>query len=149
MKELLTKLKAALQQGISYVRPQDVYITADLNLIPNGVMAPAFGLKDGPIRRSEKAGGMWEVVMTVQVGLFAKVLKPEASVMGDPASGQKGVLDLQKDLHALLDENLLGIIGMQAAFSPSEAGSETVGNESEMFQRKIVSYEFTKEEERP
>lgn len=150
MKELLAAVKQALQTGLAArLRPQDVYITPALELIPNGVKAPAVGIKDGPVRRSELASGMLDVDLTVEVALFAQVLKPESSVMGDPATGQPGVLDLAAEVHAILDENTLGIAGMLDAFSPSESGSETVGTEAEMFQRKIITYRYLKQEERP
>ena len=148
MKELLSAIKTALQQGIAYARPQDVYVTPDLALIPNGVKAPAVAIKDGPVARSELAGGMLNLALTVQVAVFAQILKPEASVMGDAAAGLKGVLELAGDVHGVLDENLLGIAGMLGAFSASESASESVGNESEMFQRKVITYTYTQEVER-
>ena len=148
MKALLATMKTTLQ-GLSCVREQDVYITASFELIPNGVRMPAVALKDGPIVRTELSGGMWERTLTVRIGLFAQVLKSEASIMGDAVSNQKGLLDLARDVHGLLDENLLSIAGMQAAFSPSETESETVGNETEMLQRKIVTYTYTQQEDRP
>jgi hypothetical protein len=150
MKAILAAAKLALQTGLSaYVRAQDVYVTPSLELIPNGVKTPAIALKDGAIARSEKCGGMWDADFTVQVAVFAQVLKPEASVMSDAATAQKGVLDLAAAVHAILDETTLGIAGMLDAFSPSESASETVGTEAEMFQRKIITYRYLKEETRP
>lgn len=149
MQELLAAIKAALVSGISYARAQDIYITPSLELIPNGVKAPAFAIKDGPIACTEKVGGLLERELAVQVAVFAQIYKPEASVMGDAASGLKGVLELAGDVHGVLDENLLGIAGMLDAFSPSESASEPVGDESEMFQRKVIEYRYLKEEERP
>jgi hypothetical protein len=147
MKTLLAAMKTALQ-GLSYVRPQDVYVTPSLELIPNGVRPPAIALKDGPVSRSELAGGMIELSLAVQVAVFAQVYKPEASVMGDAATGAKGVLELAGDVHGVLDENLLGVAGMLSAFSAAESASETVGDETEMFQRKIITYVYTKQEAR-
>jgi hypothetical protein len=148
MQELLTKLKTALQGGLSYVRAQDVFVTPSLELIPNGVKSPAVALKDGAVSRSELAGGMIEIGLAVQIAVFAQVFKPEASVMGDASTGSKGVLELAGDVHGVLDENLLGIAGMLSAFSATESASETVGDETGMFQRKIITYVYTKQEER-
>lgn len=149
MKELLAAIKAALLTGITYVRPQDLYITPSLDLVPNGVRPPAIAIKDGPIARTEKLGGLWEVSLAVRIAVFAQVLKPEASLMGDTSTSTKGMLDMADDVHTVLDENFLSIVGMLDAFSPSEGESELVGDESEMFQRKIITYQYLKEEDRP
>ena len=149
MQTLLSAIKTALLEALDDLRSQDIYITPSLELIPNGVRPPAVALKDGPIARTEKVCGLWEVNLTVQVAVFARILQPEASIMGDTATEQKGVLELAADVHAALDQNLLSISGMLDAFSPSESESETVGDESEMFQRKVITYQYLKEEARP
>jgi hypothetical protein len=112
------------------------------------VRPPAIALKDGAVERSELAGGMIERSLSVQVAVFAAILKPEASVMGDAATGGRGVLEIADDVHEVLDENLLGIAGALSAFAASESPSETVGDESEMFQRKIITYTYTFQEDR-
>jgi hypothetical protein len=149
MKALLNAMKTALQQGLTYVRADDVFITSALEFLPDGMMPPGIGLKDGTIVRRELISGMLEITLQVQIGVFVQVFKDEASLMGDAASHQKGLLEIVPDLHAILDENMLGIFGMQAAFSPSESGSEPVGNDTDLFQRKIITYEYVKEETRP
>jgi len=148
MKALLTAIKARLQQDLSYVRASDVFITEDEHMIPEAVKFPAIGIKDGVIVRRELAGGMLEITLNVNVVIWVKLLKDEATIMGDAATGKKGVLEIEDDIHEALDENLLDITGMQEAFSPEPSASELFGDETEAVQRKVVGYRYVKEEER-
>jgi len=148
MKELLTAIKTQLRQDLSYVRASDVFITEDENLIPEAVKFPAIGIKDGAIVRRDLAGGMWEITLNVNVVIWVKLLKDEATIMGDDATGKKGVLEIEDDIHESLDENLLDITGMQEAFSPESSASELFGDETEAVQRKVIGYRYVKEEER-
>ena len=150
MKALLTAIKAQLQTDLTYVRDQDVVVVEDDYLIPKAVKSPAVGLKDGPVIRKELLSGMMEYTMTVKIILYVQLLKDEAVIMGD--GSLKGILDMEADVHESLDENLLGITGMQSALAlPNQPESELFGDEESgrAWQRKVVSYEYIKEEERP
>lgn len=147
MKTLITNIKTKIQADIDYVRDSDVFVTEDADAIPQAVKFPAIGIKDGPVTRTELAGGMWEVTLEVKVIAWVQLSKPAAAVMGD--GGNKGVLDMAADINASLDENLLAIAGMQSAFSPAETESELFGDEKEALQRKIITYRYMKEEDRP
>ena len=150
MKELLTAIKTQLQTDLTYVRDSDFFITPHKNFIPPRVKMPCVGIKDGPVKRTELPGGMWEVTSSVAIIPYVDLMKDEeTSIMGDSATDQKGVLDIVDDIHTSLDENLLGITGMQEAFSPREDESELAGSEKESMQRKVVYYQYVKEEERP
>ena len=150
MKELLTAIKTQLQTDLTYVRDKDIFVTEDENLIPDAVKFPAVGIKDGPVERRELAGSMMEYVMGVKVIVYVQLTKPEAAVMGDTATGKKGVLDMEGDVHASLDENLLSITGMQSATAaPLSPESELFGDEEEVIQRKVITYQYVKEEARP
>ena len=150
MKELLTAIKTQLQADLTYARDSDVFVTEDENLIPAQAKFPAVGLKDGPVTHRELAGGMIELKMVVKVIVYVQLSKPEAAMMGDAATGQKGVLDMEADVHTSLDENLFGITGMQAAVrTPVSPESELFGDENEAVQRKALTYEYTKEIARP
>ena len=151
MKALLTAIKSRVQSDLSYVRDSDVFVVEDESAYPGeATRFPAVGLKDGPVVRRELAGGMMEYTMTVKVILFVQLSKPEATIMGDAATGRVGILDMEADVHESLDENLLGISGMQSAVAlPEQPESELFGDEKEMLQRKMVSYEYIKETERP
>lgn len=150
MKALLTAIKTQLQTDLSYVRTSDVFITEDENLIPAAVKFPAVGIKDGPVVRTEMIGGMMEYRMAVKIVALVQLTKPEAAIMGDTSTGKKGILDMEKDIHESLDENLLSIEGMTAAVAAANQGeSEVFGDEVEVMQRKVIVYEYVKETERP
>ncbi len=149
MKELLSAIKTKLQTDIDYVRSKDFYITESEELIPSSVKFPAIGIKDGPIDRKELAGGMIEIKLQVRIIVLVQLQKHEAAIMGDASTGKKGVLEMAQDIHDSLDEDLLNIAGMIEAFSPAETESETTGDEELVLQRKIITYEYTKEKERP
>lgn len=147
MKALLQAIKAELKEKLTDGgRPVAVYITPHENYIPQSAAPPCVGLKDGGIARRELAGGMLEITLEVSLIIYVQLYKDEASIMGD--AGRKGVLEIARDIHAALDENRLGIAGMQSAFSPSEKGSQLFGDDKESLQRKIITYKFTKEESR-
>jgi len=149
MKALLTAIQTQLRTDLTTIRDSDIYIAPHENYIPNQVRPPCVGIKDGRIVRKELAGGMMEVTLDVTIAIFVHLAKDEASIMGDTATGKKGVLEIGEDVHTSLDESLLGITGMQEAFSPSESGSELFGDEKETLQRKLITYQYVMEEERP
>lgn len=151
MRELLNAIKSALQaaETLSYVRDVDIYITPHLNYIPAGVQFPAIGIKDENIARAELASEQMEYMLRARLVVYVDLAKAEASVTGDAATEEKGVLQIEEDLLSVLDENLLGTTGMISALSPSSSGSELFGDESETLQRKIIDLEYVKEGERP
>ena len=150
MKELLTAIKSQLRTDLTYVRDSDIFVTEDENLIPEAVKFPAVGLKDGPVIRKELAGGMMEYTLSVKIIALVQLTKPEAAIMGDASTGKPGILEMESDIHESLDENLLSVTGMQEAVAvPNQPESETFGDETEVIQRKIITYQYVKEEERP
>ena len=150
MKELLTAIKTQLQTDLTYVRAADVFITEDENLIPDAVKFPAVGIKDGPVVRTEEAGGMMEYALTVKIIPYVQLSKPEAAIMGDTSTGKEGILDIEADIHESLDENLLSITGMISAVAlPNQPESELFGDETEVVVRKVTSYQYEKETQRP
>jgi len=150
MKELLNAIKAQLQDDLSYIRDADIYVTPHENYIPNQVRPPCVGLKDGPVTRTMMdRGGSWETRLEVKIVCYVQLAKDEASVMGDTGTGKKGVLDIIDDINASLDNDTLSISGMKEATLASESESEMFGDEKEGLQRKIVTYLYTREDERP
>ena len=150
MKDLLTAIQTQLRTDLTYIRDSDIYITPHENYIPSQVRPPCVGIKDGTTGRRELAGGMMEYTLGVMIIVFVDLLKAEAAIMGDTATGKKGVLEIADGIHASLDENLLDISGMQEATSdPTEAGSELFGNEEDGLQKKLIKFQYVKEEERP
>ena len=150
MKALLTAIQTQLRTSLTYIRDSDIYITPHENYIPGQVRPPCVGIKDGVIDRRELAGGMMEYILNVAIVIMVQLSKDDANIVGDTAAGKKGVLQIADDVHAALDENLLNITGMQEAVSnPTEAGSELFGDEKEALQRKVINYQYVKEETRP
>lgn len=150
MKELIEKAKAALQDKLEYVRERDIIETPSINFVPPGVKPPCVCIKDGPIKTEELAGGMMRWTMQIKLVVYVLILKKGASLMGDAGTGKKGVLEMAADVHAILDENLLGISGMtKAATVKNEPESEYFGDEKDGVQRKVLTYEYEKEGPRP
>lgn len=149
MKDLLAAIKTKLQTGLTYIRDRDINIVPHTNYIPNAIKTYGIGIKDGKITRKEQAGGMIEITLEVKLAVYVQLAKDEASIMGDTSTSKKGLLEVSDDIHSSLDENMLSITGMQEAFSPSETESELFGDDRETLQRKIITYRYVKEEERP
>jgi len=150
MKDLLTAIQTQLRTDLTYIRDSDIYIAPHENYIPSQVRPPCVGIKDGIITRRELAAGMMEYTLNVTIVIMVQLAKDEANIIGDTATGKKGVIEIADGVHASLDENLLGITGMQEAVSdPTESGSELFGDEKEVLQRKRINYQYVKEEERP
>ena len=147
MKDLLTAIQTQLKTDLTYIRDSDIYITPHENYIPGQVRFPCVGIKDGAVARTELTRG--EVVESdraVLIIAYVKLAKPEAAVMGDDATGKKGVLDIINDIHDSLHDNKLGLTGMSHVFCPSEDPSDLFGEENEYIQKKAVRYEYTQEE---
>jgi len=77
---------------------------------------------------------------------YVKVYPGEKSIIGSGVF--KGVLDVVEGIHEILDDNLLGITGMEAAFCGDENESEMFGNPEDGLQRKIINYTYEKRSER-
>lgn len=144
MKDLLTAIKAQLQTALAGVRDRDVFITEDENLVPAKVKFPAVGIKDGTVTRKRVSTDLWERTSLVSIIPWVKLTKEEAAVMG--SAGSPGVLDLAAAIRATLDDNLLGITGMQDAECYSEQASATFGDEKMALQRKVIIYTYTQDE---
>ncbi|MBW1777100.1 MAG: hypothetical protein JRJ54_05830 [Deltaproteobacteria bacterium] len=149
MKSLLLAVQAQLRTDLTYIRDGDIYIAPHENYIPSHVRPPCIGVKDGRITRRELVSGMWEVRAQVILAVYTMLAKEEASVIGDGATGQKGILEIAEDIHASLDENRLGVSGVLSAFSPQETPSTLFGTEPPFLQQKLITYEYETEEKRP
>ena len=147
MKDLLTAIKSAIKDRLNYLPANAVFLAAHENILPGYIRQIGVGIKDGPINRRELAAGMMEVTSTVNIILWSGWIDDDARLLGGTMG--RGLLELAADIHELLDENDLGITGVISAFSPSEMASEPYGNESRAMQRKVITYQYVKEEERP
>lgn len=153
MKELLTAVRSHLRDDVdlSYIADANIFITPDIDIIPFSVSFPAMAIKDGAVRRIVLTNLEWEIHYTVYIGIL-QILKPsDISVMGATSPRIHGVLEISDDLHESLNEELLGITGMEMAFPGElESQTETIGYEEDLvLQRKIITYEYQKTEVRP
>ncbi len=149
MKALIAAIREAMRDNLTYIRPGDFFIAPHEDFIPRDVKFPCIGIKDGGIIRSEGLDSSMEYSMDVTLIAWVAIHKPEASIIGDDGTGVKGVLEVADDIHACLDENLLDIDGMIEAFSPSETGSETMGNDNQFLQKKKITYRYVIQGDRP
>ncbi|BBO80171.1 hypothetical protein DSCO28_50430 [Desulfosarcina ovata subsp. sediminis] len=144
MKALLAAIKSTLQTQIESVRDRDIFVTEDENIIPYSIGFPAIGLKDGSVSRKRVATDLWQTTRQVLVIPVVRLSKPEEAVMG--GVGTTGILDLAAAIREALDDNLLGIGGMQDAECYSEQPSALFGDEKEALQRKILTYTYMQDE---
>lgn len=153
MKELLTAVKTHLRNdaNLSYIDDANIIITPDIDMIPITMGFPGLALKDGSVRRIVHTNLKWEVHLTVLVVILQLLKAGNTSVMGQADPKIYGVLEIADALHVSLNEQLLGITGMEMAFPGNETESETIGHEESnlVLQRKIVAYEYQKTEIRP
>lgn len=153
MKELLTAVKNHLQSDgdLSYITDTNIVITPDLDMVPVSLEFPGLLIKDGNIQRIVHTNIKWEVRMTVLIAILQQLKSGDVSIMGQTSPKVYGVLDMADDLHTSLNENLLNITGMESAFPGEvETETETIGYASDLvLQRKIISYEYQKEQVRP
>ncbi|MDA3835210.1 MAG: hypothetical protein PF495_17635 [Spirochaetales bacterium] len=152
MKELLTALKTHLRAdaNLGYIEDANIFITPDMDMIPITAGFPCLAIKDGAIRRIIHTNIKWEVHLTVLI-IILQLLKPsDISLMGKADPKIYGVLEIADAIHVSLNEQLLGISGMEMAFSgENETETETIGYEDLVLQRKIISYEYQKTQTRP
>jgi hypothetical protein len=127
------------------VRDNDVFVTEDENIVPAKTKFPAVGIKDGPVTRQRLPGNSLIITLNVRLIIWVQLMKGQATILGNAATGDKGVLEIEEDIHTALDGNLLSISGMQDAFAVPDTGSELAGDEQDALQRKVVEYEYIKE----
>ena len=144
MRELLLAIQTQLRTDLTYIRDKDIYIAPHINYIPASARPPCIGIKDGKVTREELASSMWTVTLPVTLSVFVQLAKDEANIIGDASSEQKGVLEITEDILESLDENLLDIVGMEAAVSLEDNESEIFGDDKESLQRKIITFEYIK-----
>jgi hypothetical protein len=143
MDTILGTIQPVLQALPGIKSKRDVYITPDEKLIPSGLRQPSIGLKDGTVRRVELGGGMVEE--TLQVTCIAMV-----KLDGDDSLvGEAGVIALVKSIESALDENLLGLPGMESAWSPSETASQLFSTDNRQFLvKKNITFEYERTRQR-
>ncbi len=141
MKSLLTAIKSQLQSDLTYVRDADIFITEDERLVPEAVKFPAIGLKDGAVEYTIETQVQETDELFVKLIAYVELRKPEASIMGDSSTGQKGVLDIVADIVASLTHNTLS--GQADVAEPvSETESELLADEKTAIQMKSITMRY-------
>jgi hypothetical protein len=147
MKLLLNAVKTHLQNNLSYIRESDIYISPHTDYIPDAVKLPCIGIKDGDVERDELFSGCLAERMLVKICVFIRLERSrEASIIGDDSN--KGLLDIEADIHALLDNNELGLDGMIHSFCRKSGESSLLLLENSAVQHKILEYEYQRERQR-
>lgn len=145
MDELLVKIKEQLQSALSYIRAGDIFITPHLDFLPQGVKKPCIGIKDGKVEHSYGAGGSKELTMWVRLAIFVDLKKDEAVIIGDEATGSRGVIGINKDCIAALDGELLAIAGMEDAEIVEDLESRLwIVQKGDEIQQKILGLKYTR-----
>lgn len=146
MKEIMAAVKAALQTGLPYIKSRDVYITEDIRLIRAAGSYPAIGIKDGQTGFATDASDQEEAEMDVTLAAYVQLFKPEVGIMGDAATGAKGVLDVAKDIRLLLRNNdLTGLV--TSALPVSQGASELLTDGNLVIMMVPVVMQYTRYDE--
>jgi hypothetical protein len=150
LRDLLTCIKTQLQidDTLSFIRDNDIYITEDETEIPASLMFPAIEIKDGQIKNVQKLGNRYIQSAQVQITIFQRIMQPEQSIMGD-----YGILAIVESVIALLIGNRLEMEGgddsgnnqIMNAFPIGETPTQTMLNgETMKIQRKTIFFEYTR-----
>ncbi len=143
MKELLTDIRDLLQSEISYMRDGDIFISIATEFFPAHIRFPCIGVKDGNIERETAPGGMINKIFNVDISLFVNLPKKVAgALIGD--SGNKGILDIEDDVHSILDDQ--GFDRFDLVFCRDSQRSKVLFvSESDIKLQKTLTYRYDKE----
>lgn len=152
MNNLLAAIRDELKASttFSHVRNEDIFVALNVEWFPDQCRTPFVGIKDGIVTRSQEIDDGLLEELYVSIIVWVRLLKPEAAILGDSSSGQVGILEVTKDIHEVLDANTLGCVGIIDAFCENESESELfLDPNSSFLQRKILTYKYTRERDRP
>ena len=146
MKDILTGTKTALQSAasLSYINDTDIYITIDEDLIPNDVTFPAIAIKDGTINYLvQDASGNWDPDAYVDVIIYQEIKDGDKSIMSDTGFPRiYGLIEIAKDVHAVLFDNKLSIADVESVVPVGERGTEVVYTKDLALIKKVITYRY-------
>ncbi len=143
MDTLLPSIQQHLQNKLEGFRDSDIYITPDLQFLPQGVKMPCIGIKDGKVEHKYLAAGEMEYSMTVRLIMFLDLTKRKEAIVG--GRWGLGILQINKQLTSLLENNNLGNPAIQEARIIEDPESKFyLGKGKEMYQRKELVLKYTK-----
>ena len=140
MRELLAEIQSVLREGLPYIRAGDIFISIDTEFFPNEVKFPCIGIKDGIIERSEAASNMLEKTFSINISLFSHLPKKVATALIGDATN-KGILDIEEDVHALLDDHVFDRFDIVFC-ERSEPTQVLFVSESDIKMQKTLTYKF-------
>jgi len=153
LKTLLVSVRDALRNDatLDFIPDQDIVITPDLDLIPVSMNFPGLLIKDGDVRRTPLTNRKFDLKESVMIAILIELEEGDISVIGQDTPKIYGVTEIAKLLHQSLTNNMLGIAGMETAWPGDELESETIGHDNTdlVLQRKIVSFEYQRQETIP
>jgi len=140
LKAIQSEMKAA--DSLAYLRGSVWIIPEgpDHDVLPAEAQFPAIGITDGTESIEHRPGMTKKIVRTVRISAYVEVVRPERSIIGDGTT--KGVIDILKDIVALLDYNLLSLDGYSEARSTSVEASTVVIFDNLLALKKTVIYEY-------
>ena len=146
MKDILLGAKTQLRadQDLKFVRAPDIYITEAEYLFPKGVCFPAIALKDGPILNLSGTNLRYFQQIDLRVSCYVSIKKPEESI-----TGRLGVLAVVELIRACLNNNCLGVDGVDSALPHTEEPSEVFGDEEVSLQKKTIIMRYIRQKSLP
>lgn len=127
MIELLKEIQKALRAGLTGLRDQDIYITPHIGFIPDSARRPCIGIKDGKVIHKYGMSHSKDYQLPVRLAIFVDLAKKEDSLIGDASGRNKGVLEISKDCIDILENNMLGIEGLDGVRVVDDPESEMFG----------------------
>jgi hypothetical protein len=142
MKDILLGVRDKLRSSLDYVRGSDIVIVEGDYIMPASIKYPAIGIKDGAISYVEFTQDQKYDAYLVKIICFVQLQKnTEASIIGDDAAGQKGVMDVASDcITALRKDDLSGLV--HAATPIGEAESINLIDQAQDVQSKIITIRY-------
>jgi len=143
MLELIKNLKTLLITGL---KTNYVFVVPDLNVVPQNSF-PCYLIKDGPISNVYGAASTVETTLNIEIAILQASKKSEPLITGDAST--TSILELAKNVHALLDRRLDLDMGLIACYCEKEKQTEYFMSGSAQFQRKVLTYVFKTQGLRP
>lgn len=137
MTELLQAIEAVLTAA-----GYRVEIVPDARAIPDSVQLPYVCLADGGETLTRDGLNEATRELTALVIPYHPALRGGDDVIG--AGHRDGLLALSDAIHALLDDNLLGLANYEDAWPEPDAPVEIWGDESEVIIRRVQRHKYLK-----
>jgi len=145
--ELAVNIRDKLRSELDYIRGTDIYLAKEETYFPHGIKFPAIGIKDSGRTYDLKTSGAVFGNISMNIAIFSNLYQSgESSLVGE--KGQKGLWEIEQDVHSSLDRNIFGTDGLHDAFCPSVSGSSLFVFNEELIQQIIIKYEYSQETKR-